>query len=157
VPGCAWPAEMPTVTAQATRRPGDQGRRGGLRQTDRQQISACIQRQIKHVGRCVPPLLCRIRGAVGKKRGRLKSLSPVYLGVAATDVAYLLVTNALSRISATTAVSICLVEPLTAFCLAILVIGERPPALAFAELALVGLGLGPVVRTELRIAATIVA
>jgi DME family drug/metabolite transporter len=87
----------------------------------------------------------------------LKSLSPVYLGVAATDVAYLLVTNALSRISATTAVSICLVEPLTAFCLAILVIGERPPALAFAELALVGLGLGPVVRTELRIAATIVA
>ena len=29
-----------------------------------------------HVGRCVPPLFCRIRGAVGKKKGRLKSLSP---------------------------------------------------------------------------------
>ena len=32
--------------------------------------------RFKHVGRCVPPLFCRIRGAVGKKRARLKSLSP---------------------------------------------------------------------------------
>ncbi len=74
----------------------------------------------------------------------------VYLGVAATGIAYLLFTHALSRISGTTAVSMCLVEPLTAFCLAILVIGERPAAAAFAGLALVMLGLALVVRAELR-------
>lgn len=74
----------------------------------------------------------------------------VYLGVAATGVAYLLFTHALQRISATTAVSMCLVEPLTAFVLAIVVIGERPPAAAFGGLVLVMLGLGMVVRAELR-------
>ena len=73
-----------------------------------------------------------------------------YLGVVATGVAYLLFTHALSRISATTAVSMCLVEPLTAFCLAILVIGERPPAAAFGGMALVMLGLALVVRAELQ-------
>ena len=73
-----------------------------------------------------------------------------YLGVVATGVAYLLFTHALKRISATTAVSICLVEPLTAFCLAILLIGERPPAAAFGGLALVMLGLALVVRAELQ-------
>ena len=78
----------------------------------------------------------------------------LYLGVAATGVAYLLFTHALSRISGTTAVSMCLVEPLTAFCLAIVVIGERPPAAAFAGLALVMLGLGLVVRAELHASAT---
>lgn len=72
-----------------------------------------------------------------------------YLGVVATGVAYLLFTHALNRISATTAVSMCLIEPLTAFCLAILVIGERPPAAAFGGLALVMLGLALVVRAEL--------
>jgi DME family drug/metabolite transporter len=79
-----------------------------------------------------------------------------YLGVVATGVAYLLFTHALSRISGTTAVSMCLVEPLTAFCLAIVVIGERPPPPAFAGLALVMLGLALVVRAELRTSATIV-
>ena len=74
----------------------------------------------------------------------------LYLGLAATGVAYLLFTHALSRISSSTAVSICLVEPLTAFCLAIWVVGERPPAAAFAGLALVLLGLAMVVRAELR-------
>ena len=77
----------------------------------------------------------------------------VYLGVVATGVAYLLFTHALSRISGTTAVSMCLAEPLTAFGLAIAVIGERPPAAAFAGLALVMLGLALVVRAELRSAA----
>ena len=74
----------------------------------------------------------------------------VYLGIAATGVAYLLFTHALHRISSSTAVSLCLMEPLTAFCLAILVIGERPPAAAFAGLALVTLGLAVVVRAEMR-------
>jgi DME family drug/metabolite transporter len=80
-----------------------------------------------------------------------------YLGVVATGVAYLLFTHALSRISGTTAVSMCLVEPLTAFCLAIVVIGERPPPPAFAGLALVMLGLALVMRAELRSSATIVS
>ena len=74
----------------------------------------------------------------------------VYLGVVATGVAYLLFTHALRRISVSTAVSMCLVEPLTAFCLAVVVIGERPPAAAFAGLALVMLGLALVVRAELQ-------
>ncbi len=75
-----------------------------------------------------------------------------YLGVAATGVAYLFFTHALKRVSGTTAVSLCLAEPLTAFVLAILFIGERPPVAAFAGLALVMLGLAMVVRAELRLA-----
>ena len=39
--------------------------------------------RFKHVGRCVPPLFCRIRAAVGKERGRLKSLPPPSRGHAA--------------------------------------------------------------------------
>ena len=74
----------------------------------------------------------------------------VYLGLVATGVSYLLFTHALRRISSSTAVSMCLVEPLTAFCLAIVVIGEQPPAAAFAGLTLVMLGLALVVRAEMR-------
>ena len=74
----------------------------------------------------------------------------VYLGVVATGMAYLLFTHALSRVSGTTAVSMCLAEPLTAFVLAILVIGERPPPAAYAGLVLVMAGLALVVRAELR-------
>ena len=33
--------------------------------------------RFKHVGRCVPPLFCRVLGAVGKEQGRFKSLSPL--------------------------------------------------------------------------------
>jgi DME family drug/metabolite transporter len=76
----------------------------------------------------------------------------VYLGVVATGVAYLLFTHALNRVSGTTAVSMCLAEPLTAFVLAMLVIGERPPPAAFAGLVLVMAGLALVVRAELRAA-----
>ena len=74
----------------------------------------------------------------------------VYLGVAATGVAYLLFTHALRRISSSTAVSMCLAEPVTAFFLAILVVGERPPAAAFGGLALVLIGMVGVVRAEIR-------
>ena len=73
-----------------------------------------------------------------------------YLGVVATGVAYLLFTYALGRVSGSTAVSMCLMEPLTAFCLAVLVLGEQPPPAAYAGLALVMLGLALVVRAELR-------
>ena len=73
----------------------------------------------------------------------------VYLGVVATGVAYLLFTHALRRVSGTTAVSMCLAEPLTAFVLAVLVVGERPPLAAYAGLVLVMAGLALVVRAEL--------
>ena len=50
------------MTGQATRRPGP------LR-------SAASKDRFKRVGRCVLPLFCRIRGAVGKEKGRLKTYS----------------------------------------------------------------------------------
>lgn len=78
----------------------------------------------------------------------------LYLGMVATGVSYLLFTHALRRISSSTAVSLCLAEPLTAFCLAVLVVGEQPPAAAYAGLALVMLGLALVVRAEIRSAGT---
>lgn len=81
----------------------------------------------------------------------------VYLGVVATGVAYLLFTHALERVSSSTAVSMCLAEPLTAFLLAVLFIGERPPAAAYAGLLLVLAGLALVVRAELRTPASATA
>ena len=78
----------------------------------------------------------------------------LYLGAIATGLAYLLFTHALRHIASSTAVSIVLVEPLTAFCLAIVVVGERPGVAGFAGLGLVMAGLALVVRDALRQAAT---
>ncbi len=78
----------------------------------------------------------------------------LYLGAIATGFAYLLFTHALRHIASSTAVSIVLVEPLTAFCLAIVVVGERPGVSGFAGLGLVMAGLALVVRDALRQAAT---
>ncbi len=41
-------------------------------------------------------------------------------------------------------------EPVTAFLLAIVVVGERPGAFAYAGLAMLLAGLGIVIRTETR-------
>ncbi len=71
-----------------------------------------------------------------------------YLGVVATGVAYLLFGHALCRISAATGVTLALAEPVTAFMLAIAVVGERPGVVAFAGLALVLTGLLLVVWVE---------
>lgn len=73
----------------------------------------------------------------------------LYLGAIATGLAYLLFTHALRHIASSTAVSIVLVEPLTAFCLAIVVVGERPGVAGFAGLGLVMAGLALVVRDAL--------
>ena len=73
-----------------------------------------------------------------------------YLGVVATGVTYLLFSSGLRFISGATGVTLALAEPLTAFSLAIMVVGERPDTSAFAGLALLLLGLGLVIRTELR-------
>lgn len=73
-----------------------------------------------------------------------------YLGLVSTGIAYLLFGHALQHISGATAVTLALAEPVTAFALAVLVVGERPPAAAFAGLVLVLAGLVVVVWTETR-------
>ncbi|HSI59958.1 MAG TPA: EamA family transporter, partial [Ideonella sp.] len=73
-----------------------------------------------------------------------------YLGVVTTGVAYLLFSSALQRISGATGVALALAEPVTAFALAVAVVGEQPSAGAFAGLALVLLGLAVVIWTEVK-------
>ena len=73
-----------------------------------------------------------------------------YLGVVATGVAYLLFSHALRHISAATSVTLALAEPVTAFVLAVLVVGERPGWAAAGGGLLVLAGLLLVVLAELR-------
>lgn len=73
-----------------------------------------------------------------------------WLGVMSTGVAYLLFAHALRHISGATAVALALGEPVTAFVLALAIVGERPQAAAYAGLAAVLAGLGLVIRAELR-------
>lgn len=73
-----------------------------------------------------------------------------WLGVMSTGVAYLLFSHALRHISGATAVALALGEPVTAFVLALVIVGEQPQALAYAGLAAVLAGLGLVIRVELR-------
>lgn len=74
----------------------------------------------------------------------------VYLGVVATGVAYLLFSMGLRTVSAATSVALSKFEPITAFALSILVVGEAPSWLAVGGLLLVLLGLWVVVRSEMR-------
>ena len=73
-----------------------------------------------------------------------------FLGIASTGIAYLLFSTGLRGISAATGVSLALMEPVTAFLLALLVVGERPGALAYAGLAALLAGLAIVIRAETR-------
>lgn len=73
-----------------------------------------------------------------------------YLGVVATGLAYLLFSHALRHISAPTCVTLTLAEPVTAFVLAILVVGEQPGSAAFGGLGFVIAGLLLVVWGETR-------
>ncbi len=72
-----------------------------------------------------------------------------WLGVMSTAVAYLLFSHALRHISGATGVALALAESVTAFVLAIVVVGERPGWLAFGGLLAVLAGLVVVVRAEL--------
>lgn len=74
----------------------------------------------------------------------------IYVGVVTAGIAYLLFSYALRHISAATGVTLALGEPVMAFGLAVLVVGEKPSAYAFAGLALVVAGVLVVVRAELR-------
>jgi DME family drug/metabolite transporter len=73
----------------------------------------------------------------------------LWLGVVSTGVAYLLFSHALRHISAATGVVVALAEPVTAFVLAIAVVGERPGWIAAFGLAAVLAGLWVVVGSEL--------
>lgn len=77
----------------------------------------------------------------------------LFLGVVATGVAYLFFSWGLRGVSGATGVSLSLMEPVTAFVLAIAVVHERPEWPAYAGLLLLLLGLGLVIRAELRAAA----
>ena len=74
----------------------------------------------------------------------------LYLGLVATGLAYLLFSQALRRISGATGVTLALAEPVTAFVLAIVVVGEQPVLLAYLGLVCVLVGLALVVWVELR-------
>ncbi len=77
-------------------------------------------------------------------------LMVAYLGLIATGISYLLFSHALRHVSAATGVTFALAEPVTAFVLAIVVVGEQPGAAAFGGLALVIAGLLLVVWLETR-------
>lgn len=77
-------------------------------------------------------------------------LAVLYVGVLTAGVAYLLFSHALRHISAATGVTLALAEPVVAFVLAVLVVGEQPGAWAALGLLLVLAGVGLVVRVELR-------
>ncbi len=71
-----------------------------------------------------------------------------WLGLVATGVSYLLFSTALRTISGATGVALALAEPLTAFTLAVLLLGEPLRASGFAGIALILAGLALVVRSE---------
>lgn len=82
--------------------------------------------------------------------GGAQMLMVAYLGVVTCGVAYLLFNHALRHVGGPTAVTLALAEPVVAFTLAVVVLGERPAVSAFVGLALVLLGLVVVVKAELR-------
>jgi drug/metabolite transporter, DME family len=73
----------------------------------------------------------------------------LWLGVVGTGIAYLLFSHALRHVSAATGVVLALAEPVTAFGLAIVVVGERPGWAGVLGLAGVLAGLWVVVRSDL--------
>ncbi len=77
-------------------------------------------------------------------------IAVLYVGLLTAGVAYLLFSHALRHISAATGVTLALVEPVVAFVLAVLVLGEPASGGAALGLLLVSVGVGLVVRVELR-------
>ncbi|MFN4361309.1 MAG: DMT family transporter [Hylemonella sp.] len=77
-------------------------------------------------------------------------MAVLYVGLLTAGVAYLLFSHALRHISAATGVTLALAEPVVAFVLAVLVLGEQPGARTLPGLLLVLAGVGLVVRAELR-------
>lgn len=80
-------------------------------------------------------------------------LGVLYTGVVTAGVAYLLFSHALRHITPATGVTLALAEPVVAFLLAALVLGEGVSAAGLAGLVLIVAGVLAVVREELRGAA----
>lgn len=76
----------------------------------------------------------------------------VWLGVVSTGIAYLIFSHALRHVSAATGVVLALAEPVTAFVLAIVVVGEQPGWGGALGLGAVLVGLWWVVRSEMQTA-----
>lgn len=76
-------------------------------------------------------------------------MAVIYVGLFTAGVAYLLFSHALRHISAATGVTLALAEPVVAFVLAALVLGEQAGSGAVLGLLLVLVGVGLVVRVEL--------
>lgn len=74
----------------------------------------------------------------------------LFLGLVSTGLSYLLFSSGLRHVSGTTGVTLALGEPVTAFVLAVWVVGERQQPLAWLGLAAVIAGLLLVVWAELR-------
>lgn len=72
-----------------------------------------------------------------------------YVGIVTAGVAYLLFTQALRHISAATGVTLALAEPVMAFMLAVMVVGEPGSWISLAGLGAVVAGVWVVVRAEL--------
>jgi DME family drug/metabolite transporter len=92
------------------------------------------------------PTFCAGASGFGHADGVLLAL---WLGGAATAGAYVLFAGGLARVSAATAGTLSLAEPLMAAALGIAVLAERPPAvsLAGAGALILGLALNPIVDT----------
>lgn len=75
---------------------------------------------------------------VGSPRG---AATAAWLGLVTTAAAYLLFGEGLARTRVSTAATLSLAEPLTALLLGVAVLGERPPAAAWAGAALIVAGL----------------
>ena len=74
----------------------------------------------------------------------------VYLGAVVSGIAHMLFSIGLRHISGPTGVALSLIEPVAAFVLAVWVVGEHQPLIAWAGLAAVLLGLWVVVQAEVR-------
>ena len=75
-----------------------------------------------------------------------------FLGLVSTGISYLLFSSGLRHISGATGVTLALGEPVTAFMLAVWVVGERQQLLAWLGLAAVIAGLLVVIAAEMRLA-----
>ena len=92
----------------------------------------------------------------GLPRLELRDLAAVaYTGIVTAGIGYLLFSAALHHVRPATAVTLALMEPVVAFMLAVLLLGEPTSVAAFSGLALVIAGVLGVVRTELKAQARI--
>ena len=87
----------------------------------------------------------------GAPQWSLPTLAVVlYLGVVVSGLAYVAFSNGLRSISGATGVTLTLIEPVAAFGLAVAIVGEHQPLMAWLGLGLVLAGLLVVIRAELR-------